>query len=116
MMPVVYEKIAEGIIAASDPEADARRAAAWNDIALSGAMKTITADDARTYITQQVVGDATLEGALLLVDNSASLEDVKVLLRALVSSTFATVGVLLVMARMLIALRDYVKPEVVDEE
>lgn len=115
-MPVVYEKMAEGVIAASNPEADARRAAAWANSGLLGAMKTITADDAQTYITEQVVGGATLEGALLLVDNAASLEDVKMLLRALVSSTFAIVGVLLIMARMLIALRDYVKPEVVDEK
>lgn len=116
MMPIVYEKIAEGVIAASNPEADARRAAAWNGIALSGAMKTITADEAQTYITQQVVGDATLEGALLLVDNAASLDDVKFILRAIVSSIFATVGILLIMARMLVALRDFVRPEIVDEE
>jgi hypothetical protein len=34
---------------------------------------------------------------------------------ALANSVFSIVSVLHIMARMLIALRDYVKPEVVDE-
>jgi hypothetical protein len=114
-MTTIYEKLAEGIIAVSDPDADARRAQAWADDARLGALKTITADEANAYIDEQVTLNIAKADALTLVANAASLDDIKNLLSALVVIVYSIADILKLMALLLIALRDYVKPDVVDK-
>ena len=114
-MPIIYEKVAEGIIAVSDPEADMRRTRAWANIAELGALRTITADEARDYIVNQVVGTTTQDDAWAAVDNATTLAQLKIVLKALIESIYSIVDILVLMAQLLIALRDYVKPEIVDE-
>jgi hypothetical protein len=114
-MAKIIIRYSDGTFATEDPDADARRISAWDNIELQGALRTITPEEAWGYIDEQVTANATLEDAQALVSNASSLDDVKVILSALVNIVFAIANILKLMASVIIALRDYVKPDVVDE-
>lgn len=89
----------------------ARKQNAINEVTLSEQLKTVTAQQAVDYVAEQITNGVTETQALTLFDAALTFATAKPILRNVIIGMYRTVDILKLMARMLVALRDAVMPE-----
>jgi hypothetical protein len=82
---------------------------------LSAQLRTVTPQQAVDYAVQQITNGVSETTALNAFDNAATFAAVKPILRTMLISIYRIVDILKLMARILIAMRDQIWPELPED-
>ena len=106
--------VADAVIAAHDPTDTIGDRQKLAKSGIIDEFKTATGAQAQAWISSQVVGSVTEEGALAAVDSATTLAQMKPIVKTMISSIYSVVSILGLMARVLIAYRDHIWPDLAD--
>lgn len=90
-----------------------RKLKSLTNISLVTEFATVTPQKASDYIQQQIVGNVTLAQDHAQVDQTALANNVKTILKNIITAQYKynTVTILKLLARIMVAFRDFIKPE-----
>jgi len=88
---------------------------AVNEARLATELRTRTAAEVAQYVEQQITNGVSETSALAAFDNASTFAAAKPILRNMLIAIYRSVDILKIMAKMLIAMRDQIWPELPDE-
>jgi hypothetical protein len=92
-----------------------RQNSASNEAKLATQLKTITPQEAVDYVVQQITNGVSEATALQAFDNATTFAAVKPILRNMLISIYRIVDILKLVARILIAVRNQLWPQMPEE-
>lgn len=103
------------VISSNPPSAEllqaiARRKASLGNMALVVELKTVTQDQAANYVQQQITNGILEANALAQFDQAGTFAAAKPIIRNMLIGMYRTVDILKLIARLLVAIRDYIRP------
>jgi hypothetical protein len=117
--PIENPDLSDCIITAADIDRlqriSLRRENAQTEAGLATQLRTVTPQQAVDYVVQQITNGVSETTALNAFDNATTFAAAKPILRTMLISIYRIVDILKLMARILIAMRDQIWPELPED-